>query len=196
MLSDVPEPEFALCIRSLRPLGRQDLFQNVRGDLRRYTALSSRKRYLLFEQGLWAVVIYRFGRWTRGIRLPVIGFAFRSFAFALFKVCEVLTGISIPAGAQIGKGFYVGHFGGIVLNNRVIVGENCSIGPGVVIGTRGMGDTGAPVIGNNVYIGVGAKVLGGITIGDNVKIGANAVVLTDIPEGATAVGIPAAMGRQ
>jgi serine O-acetyltransferase len=171
----------------------QQLFQNIRHDLQRYIDLSAHKRYLLFEQGLWAMAIYRFGRWTRRLRLPLIGFVLRVLAFALFKMCEVLTGISIPPGAQIGKGFYVGHFGGIIVNSRAIIGEDCSIGPGVVIGTRGMGDTGVPVIGNSVYMGAGAKILGGITIGDNVKIGANAVVLTDIPEGATALGIPATL---
>jgi serine O-acetyltransferase len=60
-----------------------------------------------------------------------------------------------------------------------------------LIGTRGGGNKGVPIIGNNVYIGVGAKILGGIRIGDGAKIGANAVVLCDIPDGATAVGIPA-----
>lgn len=102
-----------------------------------------------------------------------------------------MTGISLPASAEIGKGFYIGHFGGIILHSHAKIGENCSIGPGVLIGTRGGGNKGVPIIGRDVYIGVGAKVLGGIKIGDRVKIGANAVVLTNIPDGATAVGIPA-----
>jgi serine O-acetyltransferase len=167
------------------------VFQDLKYDLRRYTAGSPVKRYVFFEQGLWAVAIYRYGRWARQVRLPLIGFLLRASAFAMFKFCEATTGISIPVGAQIGRGLYVGHFGGIVLSDHVVIGENCSIGPGVVIGTRGLGDTGVPVIGNNVYIGVGAKVLGGVTIGNGAKIGANAVVLSDIPEGATAVGVPA-----
>ena len=166
--------------------------KNLKADFKRYKAKTIKEKvYVLFEQGFWAVAVYRLGRWTAGIRIPLIGFIFRFIAFLLFKWIEILTGISIPSSAKIGKGFYVGHFGGIVLHSDVVMGENCSIGPGVLIGTRGMGNKGVAVIGDNVYIGVGAKVLGKITIGNNVKIGANAVVVSNIPDGATAVGIPA-----
>lgn len=168
------------------------MFDNLKADFARYKADTLKKKvYVLFEQGFWAVVVYRLGSWTAKIRIPILGFIFRFLAYLLFKCIEILTGISIPASAKIGKGFYVGHFGGIILNSDVVMGENCSIGPGVLIGTRGVGSQGVAIIGNNVYIGVGAKVLGKVTIGHNVKIGANAVVLTDIPDGATAVGIPA-----
>lgn len=168
------------------------MFKNLKADLERYKAETLKQKiYVLFEQGFWAVVIYRLGQWTATIRIPIIGFILRFIAFLLFKMIEMTTGISIPSSAKIGKGFYVGHFGGIVLHSDVVMGENCSIGPGVLIGTRGLGSKGVAVIGNNVYVGVGAKILGKITIGNNVKIGANAVVVTDIPDGATAVGIPA-----
>jgi serine O-acetyltransferase len=167
------------------------MFKNFKCDVRRYHRGSSVDLYLFFEQGLWAIFVYRFGRWARSVRIPLIGFLLRFLAFLFFKIIEMTTGISIPASAEIGKGFYVGHFGGIVLHSDVKMGENCSIGPGVLIGTRGLGSKGVPRIGHNVYIGVGAKVLGDITIGDNVKIGANAVVVRNVPEGATAVGIPA-----
>lgn len=166
--------------------------KNLKADFDRYKAASFKEKiYVLFEQGFWAVAIYRLGRWTAGIRIPIIGFILRFVAFLLFKIIEITTGISIPASAKIGKGFYVGHFGSIILHSDVVMGENCSIGPGVLIGTRGVGNKGVAVIGDNVYIGVGAKILGKITIGNNVKIGANAVVVTNIPDGATAVGIPA-----
>jgi serine O-acetyltransferase len=166
------------------------MFDNFKYDLQRYKR-SSANIYLIFEQGLWAIAVYRFGRLMRQVKIPLIGFLLRFFSFLLFKWIEITTGISIPNSAQIGRGFYVGHFGGIVLHSDVKMGENCSIGPGVLIGTRGSGNTGVPVLGNNVYIGVGAKVLGGITIGNDVKIGANAVVVRSVPDGATAVGIPA-----
>ena len=165
--------------------------KNFKCDLKKYQSLESNGIYLFFEQGLWAIAIYRFGRWTRSIKIPIISFLFKFLAFLLFKLTEMMTGISLPASAQIGKGFYVGHFGSIILHSDVKIGENCSLGPGVLIGTRGGGDKGVPVIGNDVYIGVGAKVLGGIRIGDRAKIGANAVVLQDVPDDATAVGIPA-----
>jgi len=164
---------------------------NFKSDLKRYQSLESKGIYLFFEQGLWAIAVYRFGRWASDVKIPVISQILKLTAFILFKIIEMMTGISLPASAQIGKGFYVGHFGGIILHSAVRMGENCSIGPGVLVGTRGGGNKGVPVIGNDVYIGVGAKILGGIKIGDHVKIGANAVVLTDIPDGATAVGIPA-----
>lgn len=164
------------------------MLDNFKADVKRYGKFNL---YVLFEQGLWAIAVYRFGRWAKDIKIPLIGFLFRFFAFLLFKWIEIITGISVPASASIGKGFYIGHFGGIILHSDVVMGENCSIGPGVLIGTRGLGNLGVATIGNNVYIGVGAKVLGKITIGNNVRIGANSVVLSDIPDNSTVVGIPA-----
>ncbi len=167
------------------------MFSNLKADIRRYVTQPEDTKYFLFEQGLWALVVYRFGRWVRTVRIPILSLLLKILAFVFLKFIEITTGISIPASAQIGKGFYIGHFGAIILHSDVRMGENCSIGPGVLIGTKGLGKAGVPVIGNNVYIGAGAKVLGGIKIGDNVRIGANAVVLNDCPDGVTVVGIPA-----
>lgn len=176
------------------------MFDNFKEDISRYTRgyPSGMKAvcYLFFEQGLWALAIYRFGRWVRKIRIPLISHALKALAYLLFKVAEVITGISLPVSADIGKGFYIGHFGSIIFHSDVKMGENCSIAHGVLIGTRGLGSKGVPVIGNNVYIGVGAKMLGGIKVGNNVKVGANAVVLNDVPDGATVVGIPAHIVRK
>ncbi len=166
------------------------MFNNLKADIQRYTKLE-KSVYTLFEQGLWAIAVYRFGREIRKFRIPIFSLIFKLIAFLLFKLIEILTSISLPASAQIGKGFYVGHFGGIILHSDVQIGENCSIGPGVILGTRGGGHKGAPVLGNNVYVGVGAKILGNIKIGNNVKIGANSVVLNDVPDGSTVAGIPA-----
>ena len=149
---------------------------------------------MIFEQGLWAVIVYRFGRWVRTI--PIVSHLLKIIAFLLFKLMEIVAGVSLPASAEIGKGFYVGHFGNIILHSDVKMGENCSIVTGVLIGTLGLGQKGVPVIGHNAYVGAGAKILGGIKIGNNVKIGANAVVLEDVPDGATVVGIPAKIVRK
>jgi len=92
---------------------------------------------------------------------------------------------------EIGGGLYIGNTGIIRFHPGVKAEKNLSIGQLVTIGTRGVGYTGVPVIGDNVYIGVGAKVLGNIRIGNNVKIGANAVVIKDVPDNATVVGVPA-----
>lgn len=171
------------------------MFNNIKCDLQRYIHEDQRsfkiKIYLLFEQGIWAVIVYRFARWVRMIKVPIATPLLKIIAFLLFKLTEILSGISLPASAQIGKGLYIGHFGPIILHSDAVIGENCSFGPGVVIGTRGLGSKGSPVLGDNVYVGVGAKILGKIKIGNNVKIGANAVVLTDLPAGSTAVGVPA-----
>ncbi|MFC1510444.1 serine O-acetyltransferase [Candidatus Omnitrophota bacterium] len=169
------------------------MFLNLNEDIKRYKREGSIKEnlYLLFEQGIWAICVYRFGRWVREVRIPIISLILKMVAFFLFKFIEIITSVSLPFSAVIGKGLYVGHFGPIILHSDVVIGENFSVGPGVVIGTRGSGNTGVPRIGDNVYIGVGAKILGGIDIGDNVKVGANAVVLHDVPEGEVVVGIPA-----
>lgn len=169
------------------------MFSNLRADINRCLSNPRDRKniYLLFEQGIWAIVVYRFGCWVHDGQIPLISFFLKVFAFLLFKLIEMLTGISIPASARIGKGFYIGHFGGVILHSDVVLGERCSIGPGVVIGTRGLGREGVPVIGNNVYIGVGAKILGPVRIGNDVRIGANTVVLSNVPDGATVVGIPA-----
>src|SRR5690606_15587937 len=101
-------------------------------------------------------------------------------------------GYDIPANTKIGKGFYIGHFGGIVISSKATIGENCNISQGITIGRASRGkNVGYPQLGNNVYIGPGAKIIGNITIGNNVAIGANAVVLSNIPDNAVAVGIPA-----
>ncbi len=105
-------------------------------------------------------------------------------------------GISIPTSVRIGKGCSIGHFGGIILHSDVVMGEDCSLRPGVILETRGLGQRGAPHLGDHVYVGVGAKILGPVRIGHHAKIGANVVVLRNVPDCATAVGIPAKIVRE
>jgi serine O-acetyltransferase len=98
----------------------------------------------------------------------------------------------IPPSVVIGRGTYLSHRGmSVVIHRDSVIGENVTIGTCVTIGGRGKGFDGAPKIGNNVYIGTGAKILGDITIGNDVVIGANSVVIRSVPDGATVVGIPA-----
>ena len=108
------------------------------------------------------------------------------------KINEVLTGISIPASSEIGHSFYIGHFGGITLNSKAIIGSNCNISQGVTIGVSGKDENrGVPIIGNNVYIGANAVICGKIKVGDNTLIGACSLVNRDLPDNAVAVGVPA-----
>jgi len=129
--------------------------------------------------------IYRTANTLYRWRIPLLPFLIQQFwrvGFCCF----------IPYKTQIGRrNIHFGHNGlGIVLDYRCVIGENVRIDQEVTIGIRWDEET-APIIGNNVRIGAGAKVLGSIRIGNDVRIGANAVVLTDIPDGATAVGVPA-----
>ena len=101
-----------------------------------------------------------------------------------------MTGISIPAETEIGKGLRIHHFGGVIFHSHVKMGEYCTLYHEVTLGDKG-GRGEPPTVGNNVLIGVGAKVLGDITIGDNVIIGANAVVIEPVPDNAIVGGIPA-----
>lgn len=101
-------------------------------------------------------------------------------------------GIQIPYKTKIGKGFYIGHFGTIIVNGNAVIGDNVNISQGVTIGQANRGKRkGVPIIGNEVYIGPGAKIVGKVVIGNNVAIGANAVVTNDIPDNACVVGVPA-----
>ena len=100
-------------------------------------------------------------------------------------------GISIPPETKIGSGFFIVHFGGIVVNRNSEIGKNCNISHGVTLGLADRGkNKGYPVLGDNVYIGPGAKIVGAVKIGNNVAIGANCVVTKDIPDNSVVVGIP------
>ena len=103
-----------------------------------------------------------------------------------------LTGIEIHPGAAIGRRLFIDHGMGVVIGETAVVGDDCTIYHGVTLGSPGgLNGKRHPTLGNNVFVGAGAQIMGNITIGDNVKIGANAVVLKDVPANATAVGVPA-----
>lgn len=101
-------------------------------------------------------------------------------------------GIEISPKTEIGKGLYIGHFGGIVVNAQTKIGKNVNLSHNVTIGANNRGKhKGVPIIKDYVYIAPGAKIIGNITIGNHVAIGANAVVLDDVPDGVSIAGIPA-----
>lgn len=126
--------------------------------------------------------------------LKVNKLLFPLFIFARLRLrhYQFKYGIQIPWHTKIGKGFYIGHFGGIVVNGGTVIGKNCNISQGVTIGQANRGPRkGCAIIGDNVYIGPGAKIVGHVNIGNNVAIGANAVVTKDVPDNAVVAGVPA-----
>ena len=160
------------------------MFENIRGDLHAHGGNFG-------AQGFWALVVYRFGRWRYGLRPMLLRKVFSFFYRIAFKLVQVMTGIELPCEVEIGRNFVIDHFGGIVVSGFARFGDDCRIRSGVVVGLARVDDPCAPVIGNNVDVGSGAKLLGRIRIGDNVRIGANAVVVCDVPDNSIAVGVPA-----
>jgi glycosyltransferase involved in cell wall biosynthesis/acyl-[acyl carrier protein]--UDP-N-acetylglucosamine O-acyltransferase len=174
-----------------------NIFSNLRADAKRYIGNPKGIRKvkmlvrLLFTQEFLAIAIFRFGKSIKRIKIPLVGFLLRAIYFLLNKIiAEICASILIDLDSEIGKGFQIGHFGGTHIKAKI--GENCTVGQFVVIGYKGAYQGGGvPTLGDDVWVGTGAKILGEVKVGSNVFIGANAVVINDIPDNATAVGIPA-----
>ena len=112
----------------------------------------------------------------------------RATAVLRHRWWSIVTGADIPANCQLGGGLLLPHPNGIVIHPDAEIGPNCLLFQQVTVGTD---DTGVPRIDGHVDVGAGAKIIGRVTIGRHAKIGANAVVVSDVPSGATAVGVPA-----
>ena len=160
------------------------MFENLKEDWQTYERDPAR-------QGLWVMAVYRFGRWRYQVRPAILRRIF-SFAYRVLKVVsQILTGVDLPCDTAVGHWFKIEHFGGIVISGDTVIGNDVIVRNGVTLGLRRTGVVGAPIIGDRVDIGAGAKILGPVHIGDDVAIGANAVVLSDVPANSIAVGIPA-----
>lgn len=147
---------------------------------------------LFFTQGFWAILQYRIAHSVYKMQFPIIKQILQVFCLLWQKTIEIITGISIPASVTIGNSFYIGHFGGIILNAKTVIGNNCNISQGVTIGVSGIEDKrGVPVIGNNVYIGANAVLAGRIVIGNNILIGACSLVNSNVEDNVVMVGVPA-----
>ena len=135
--------------------------------------------------GVHALIMHRFSHWLWKARFYWLG---RMFS----HIGRFLTGIEIHPGATIGHRVFIDHGMGVVIGETAIIGDDCTLYHGVTLGgTSWNKGKRHPTLENGVVIGAGAKILGPITIGKNAKIGSNAVVVKDVPENATAVGIPA-----
>jgi len=159
-----------------------------------YRVVGNIKKQALIRQILFGEC-YKYNFWLRTCCYSRSVFGLKYLLYPLARMLlnhyTYKYGISIPCSTKIGSGFYIGHFGGIVINGKCAIGKNCTISQGVTLGKSNRGKkAGYPILGDNVYIGAGAKVIGGIMIGDNVAIGANSVVTNDAPANSVVVGIP------
>lgn len=168
----------------------------MHGDLHVYWSkrgghsLLSSLLYMITCHGWHIMVWFRVGKIIYAIPVPIVSHICKIFFQLGWYLLTTFYGIFIDLTSTIGKGFYIGHYGGILVRGNI--GEYCSIGQGVTIGSKGAGKSnGWPTLEHNVYIGVGAKVIGNIHIGNDVIVGANAVVTVSIPDKSLALGIPA-----
>jgi serine O-acetyltransferase len=177
-------------------------FRFLKYDLYRYfypnnqiseRSLIEKMKIILFTQGIWATIVYRYRRWcqyelkTRPLRKLLV-----PVGSILHLLVEITTGIHIRPEIDIGPGFYIGHYGCIFLGENTKIGKFFNISQECTIGLAGRGERwGLPVIGDFAFMAAGAKAIGKIRIGNHVAIGTNSVVTKDLPDNAVAVGIPA-----
>ncbi|WP_136669297.1 serine O-acetyltransferase [Flavobacterium sp. H122] len=170
------------------------LLKIIESDFRKY------KKYggnffaiVFFTQGFWAVFQFRIASGVyKNVKVPILRQILLFFCLLWQKLVEITTGISIPASSKIGDSFYIGHFGGIILNSKTIIGNNCNISQGVTIGVSGQGENrGVPIIKDNVYIGANSVVAGNIVVGNNALIGACSLINNDVEDNSVMVGVPA-----
>lgn len=142
----------------------------------------------------WAVAVYRFGRWSDSLRLSPMRWMALKIYGAAFLGIELATGIVLNREAEIGEELHIIHSGNIKIHPHTVIGDRCGIMHDVTLGTN-MERDGAPTLGNDVFIGAGAKVLGPVTIGNGARVAANSLVINDVPPMATAIGVPARIMR-
>ena len=166
------------------------MFRRLRSDIQcildRDPAARSTWEVLTCYPGLHALVLHRRAHWFWTHKLYWM-------ARFISQLSRWFTGIEIHPGATIGERVFIDHGMGVVIGETAEIGDGCTIYQGVTLGGTSLykGAKRHPTLGKNVVVSAGAKVLGGFTVGDNAKIGSNAVVIKPVPEGTTAVGIPA-----
>ena len=165
------------------------LLEDIRAYKKNDPAARSAIEVMLLYNGLHATIDYRIAHWFYRRRCFFL-------ARAISQWSKMWTGIEIHPGATIGRRLVIDHGTGIVIGETAEIGDDCLLYQGVTLGGTGK-DVGKrhPTLGNNVMVGSGAKVLGPFRVGNNARIAANAVVLREVPEGATVVGVPGRIVR-
>lgn len=159
--------------------------EDIKTILENDPAATNTFEVLLTYSGLHALLFHRVSHFLWNKKIPLLPRMLSQFA-------RFFTGIEIHPAAKIGSGFFIDHGMGVVIGETAEIGNNVTLYQGVTLGGTGkQKGKRHPTIGDNVVIGAGAKVLGGFKIGDNSKIGAGSVVLKEVPENSTVVGIPA-----
>lgn len=164
----------------MNKLIKQDLYRYIGNDCNRFI---KQVRYVLFTPGFRYIYLLRHVQLSKN-------FITRSFWSVLLKLCSFRFGIQIPPQTKIGAGFRVLHWGAIVVNPDTVIGKNFNIAQNVLIGNAAGKHFGTPVIGDNVYLGANAIVLGGVKIGNNVMIAPGAFVNFDVPDNSIVIGNP------
>lgn len=167
------------------------ILQDIDAVIERDPATKSRTEALLCSSGLHCIIIYRMAHyvWNKNFKLT---------ARVISQFARFLTGIEIHPGARIGKGFFIDHGMGVVIGETTEIGNNVTLYHDVTLGGTTVFDKNGkvttkrhPTIGDNVIIGSGAQVLGPIVVGKNAKIGSNAIVVKDVPNNTTVIGMAA-----
>lgn len=173
------------------------MFDNLKADFARniqiyYSHKKFWRKYftIFFNFGCQSLIVYRFGKWASRLKIPIIKHFFMLIYYIAKLFIVLFPGIDIVLRTDIGKGFIIHNFQGILIN-AIKIGENCTVNQGVTIGSVIESGPYPPVIGNNVYFGAGCKVLGNITIGNNVTIAANSLVIISVPDNCIVMGVPA-----
>ena len=170
------------------------MFKNIRYDIKsileRDPAARNGFEVFLLYPGFHALLYHRVSHWLYRHNMKFL-------ARWVSQTCKFWTGIEIHPGANNGRGLLIDHGAGVVIGETAEIGDNCTIYQGVTLGGTGK-DVGKrhPTLGNNVMIGAGSKVLGPFKVGDNAKIAANAVVLSEVEENSTCVGVPGRMVKR
>ncbi len=144
------------------------------------------------KPGFRALLVYRFGVWRMRVRSKLLRFPLSFIYRRLFHHVRNHYGIELPFSAKVGRRVVIEHQSGIVIHGNCVIGNECYIRQGVTMGNKNIDRPGdAPILGDRVNVGAGAKLLGKINVGDDAQIGANAVLTKDVPAEAIALGIPA-----